>query len=168
MPWDDNQVVDLRMLCQIIHAMFNQRGRSTTTSGEELINAILILISNIAGMGITSLPTLQRMATFAFPSLVGKEFLPELLEFKSTTARMLLPALLRISHDAADIIMTTFNHHQEQLRRVHDMNRQVVLLLLQATTNSCMVDSGQHWHAVRQTLAQPMQCQPHAGACCTV
>ena len=126
-PWDDNQVLDVKILMQVIHALFNQRARSTITSGEELINAILALVSNVAGMNIHSLPTLQRMATFGFPKLTGKEHIDTFLRFRDTTAKTLLPGLLSITHDASDTIHSKFQLHQDHFRRVHDMNRQVVV-----------------------------------------
>lgn len=120
---DDNQLLNPGMLCQLIHAFFNQRARSTTTSGEEQINVVPYIVSNVPAMGITNLPTLQRMATFAFPALVGKEHVLELLEFKNSTAKQLLPGLMRIAYDAGPSILGKFKEHQLELAKVHDMPR---------------------------------------------
>lgn len=122
---DDNQMPDPRVVCQLVHALFNQRARSTTTSGEEKINAVPLLVSNQPALGIDNPATLQRLITIPFPSLVGKECVPELLDFKATVSRFVLPGLLRISHEASPEVPAKFSYHMADMSKRHDQTRLV-------------------------------------------
>jgi hypothetical protein len=122
--YDDSQLRTAKaqeMLRQLMHALYDMRARNTTTSSGNAATATGLFISNVAALGLESMPTLQRLLTFRLPAVADKSAMGPFHEFKSEAAHFCLPGLLSLSH-AADV-KGVFAIHLRDFQKLTDLNR---------------------------------------------
>ena len=122
--FDDNQATGHQaeqLTRNLIHAVYDNRGRGTSNSSGASVTATGIFVSNALAMGIEAMATLQRMVSINFPAVADRAALSALQEFKMTAAKHLLPGLLHIANAAG--VVDQFDTHMAEFSKLTPMNR---------------------------------------------